>query len=62
VTAVAGDNEAEMTTKRTYLSDETSVHVGVFGAPADEVTYRVEVTFPDDPLHPVTETRTVRVD
>ncbi|ADQ65912.1 superfamily ii helicase [Halogeometricum borinquense DSM 11551] len=64
VTAVAGEtgaDEAEMTTKRTYLSDETAVHVGVFGAPADEVTYRVEVTFPDDPLHPITETRTVRV-
>jgi hypothetical protein len=36
--------------------------VAVFGADADELTYSVEVTFPDLPLPPVTESRTVRVD
>ncbi|MFC6827208.1 DEAD/DEAH box helicase [Halopelagius fulvigenes] len=55
-------NDVEMTTKETYLTDSVSVPVGVFGATADELEYRVEVTFPDDPLHPVTATRTVDVE
>jgi replicative superfamily II helicase len=55
-------NDVEMTTTETYLSDVASVPVGVFGAAADELTFRVEVTFPDLPLHPVTDTRTVRVE
>jgi replicative superfamily II helicase len=54
-------NGVEMTTKETYLADSVGVPVGVFGATADELEYRVEVTFPDAPLHPVAATRTVRV-
>jgi hypothetical protein len=54
-------NGVEMTTKTTYLSDATRVPVGVFGATDDELTFRVEVTFPDLPLLPVSEERTVRV-
>jgi replicative superfamily II helicase len=54
-------NDVEMTAKTTYLADETSVPVGVFGATADELHFRVELSFPDLPLLPVTETRTVRV-
>jgi replicative superfamily II helicase len=54
-------NGVEMTTKTTYLSDATRVPVGVFGATEDELTFRVEVTFPDLPLLPVHEERTVRV-
>jgi hypothetical protein len=50
-----------MTTKTTYLSDATRVPVGVFGATDDELTFRVEVAFPDLPLLPVSEERTVRV-
>jgi replicative superfamily II helicase len=51
----------EMHEKTTYLSDATTVPVGVFGADADELRFRVEVTFPDLPLLPVTAERTVVV-
>jgi replicative superfamily II helicase len=54
-------NDVEMTTKTTYLSDATHVPVGVFGATDDELTFRVEVSFPDLPLLPVSEERTVAV-
>jgi hypothetical protein len=54
-------NDVEMTTKTTYLSDSTRVPVGVFGATDDELTFRVEVSFPDLPLLPVHEDRVVRV-
>ncbi|MFB6096966.1 MAG: DEAD/DEAH box helicase [Haloferacaceae archaeon] len=54
-------NGVEMTTKTAYLSDQTTVPVGVFGT-EDELEYAVEVVFPDLPLLPVTETRTVRVE
>jgi replicative superfamily II helicase len=54
-------NDVEMTTKTTYLSDVTRVPVGVFGATDDELTFRVEVTFPDLPLLPVRAERTVGV-
>ena len=53
-------NDVEMGTTSAYLG-ETTVPVGVFGADPDELTYAVEVTFPDLPLPPVREERTVRV-
>ena len=54
-------NDVEMTTKTTYLTDSTRVPVGVFGATDDELTFRVEVSFPDLPLLPVHEERVVSV-
>ena len=55
-------NDVEMSATTTYLDGETTVPVGVFGTPeADELTFTVEVTFPDLPLLPVRATRTVRV-
>ena len=64
VTAKKGDDasEVEMNQKTTYLSDVTTVPVGVFGAPADELEFRVEVTFPDLPLLPHVDSRIVRVE
>jgi replicative superfamily II helicase len=64
VTAKKGgdDSGVEMNRKTTYLSDATTVPVGVFGAPADELEFRVEVTFPDLPLLPHVNSRTVRVE
>ncbi|MEE6210821.1 DEAD/DEAH box helicase [Salarchaeum sp. III] len=55
-------NDTEMTEKTAFLTDSLQVPVGVFGASADELTYEVEVVFPDLPLLPVSETRTVRVE
>ncbi|MEF8792029.1 MAG: DEAD/DEAH box helicase, partial [Haloarculaceae archaeon] len=53
-------NDVEMTTTSAYLG-ERMVPVGVFGADHDELTYAVEVTFPELPLPPVREERAVRV-
>ncbi|MFC7097144.1 DEAD/DEAH box helicase [Halobaculum marinum] len=56
-------NGVEMTQKTLYLSDETTVPVGVFGAPGeDEMRYEVEVVYPELPLLPETDSRIVRVD
>ncbi|MFB6108211.1 MAG: DEAD/DEAH box helicase [Haloplanus sp.] len=55
-------NGVEMHEKATYLSGATTVPVGVFGADDDELDFRVEVTFPDLPLLPEGDERTVRVD
>ncbi|WP_132058900.1 DEAD/DEAH box helicase [Halorussus amylolyticus] len=55
-------NGVEMTATSTYLDGETTVPVGVFGGTDDEMEYTVEVTFPDLPLLPVRESRTVLVD
>ncbi|MFC4359594.1 DEAD/DEAH box helicase [Halobium salinum] len=54
-------NGVEMHTKSTYLSDSTTVPVGVFGA-QDELEFTVEVSFPDLPLLPHVESRTVVVE
>ena len=53
-------NDVEMTATTAYLG-ETAVPVGVFGADHAELTYAVEVTFPELPLPPVREERVVRV-
>jgi replicative superfamily II helicase len=54
-------NGHEMTTKDCYLG-ETTVPVAVFGGDAAELSLAVEVAFPDLPLVPVRETRTVTVE
>ncbi|MFC7070095.1 DEAD/DEAH box helicase [Halobaculum lipolyticum] len=56
-------NGVEMTEKTLYFTDETTVPVGVFGAPGEEeMRYEVEVVYPDLPLLPETDSRIVRVD
>jgi replicative superfamily II helicase len=54
-------NDVEMNEKRCYLSDATTVPVGVFGA-AEDLEFTVEVTFPNLPLPPVRASRSVVVD
>ncbi|MFW5974280.1 MAG: hypothetical protein ACOCPZ_02735, partial [Natrialbaceae archaeon] len=54
-------NGVEMTGSDCYLRGEETVPVGVFGADEDELEYAVSVAFPDLPLVPTRETRTVRV-
>ncbi|MFC7224763.1 DEAD/DEAH box helicase [Halalkalicoccus sp. GCM10025322] len=54
-----GPADVEMTATTAYLGS-TTVPVGVFGAD-DDLTYTVEVVFPDLPLAPVSESRSVRV-
>ncbi len=55
-------NGVEMTTKSTYLDGEATVPVGVFGGTDDEMEFTVRVAFPDLPLLPVTDARSVRVE
>ncbi|RQG96218.1 DEAD/DEAH box helicase [Natrarchaeobius oligotrophus] len=54
-------NGVEMTTAACYLRDEETVPVGVFGADADELEFTVSVAFPEEPLVPIEERRTVDV-
>ncbi|USZ71046.1 DEAD/DEAH box helicase [Natronosalvus halobius] len=54
-------NDVEMTSTSTYLRDSETVPVGVFGANADELEYTVSVAFPEEPLRPLEERRTVEV-
>lgn len=54
-------NGTEMTETTTYLSDSETVPAPVFGADATELEFTVEVVFPELPLGPMRETRTVRV-
>ncbi|KAB7517770.1 DEAD/DEAH box helicase [Halosegnis rubeus] len=54
-------NGVEMSSESRYLGEAT-VPVGVFGADADELTFRVEVAFAELPLLPESETRTVAVE
>ncbi len=58
----APDKEVEMTSTSTYLSDTETVPVGIFGADADELAFTVHVVFPEEPLVPIAETRTVSVE
>jgi len=53
-------NGVEMTASETYLGEAT-LPVGVFGGDADELTFAIEVAFPELPIQPVVETRTVEV-
>ncbi|MFB6136838.1 MAG: DEAD/DEAH box helicase [Halobacteriaceae archaeon] len=55
-------NGVEMTARDRFLDDDLAVPVGVFGADADRLDFRVSVAFPDLPLSPTVATRTVRVD
>ena len=59
---VTVNGDVEMTATETYLGDEVTTPVAVFGADDDELTYEVSVAFPERPLVPVRETRTVRVE
>ncbi|MFB6120936.1 MAG: DEAD/DEAH box helicase [Halobacteriaceae archaeon] len=54
-------NGVEMTTTETYLADRVTVPVGVFGADADSLDICVEVVFPEIPVCPASEERTVDV-
>ncbi|WP_121821169.1 DEAD/DEAH box helicase [Halostella salina] len=54
-------NGVEMTATEGYLNDSMTVPVGVFGGDADEMSFTVSVAFPELPLLPVEERRTVRV-
>ncbi|WP_121744267.1 DEAD/DEAH box helicase [Natronorubrum halophilum] len=54
-------NGIEMSSTNTYLRDEETVPVGVFGADANELEYTVSVAFPEEPLLPLEERRTVDV-
>jgi hypothetical protein len=55
-------NGVEMTATETYLGEDATLPVAVFGANDDELTYEVSVAFPDHPLVPVADTRTVEVE
>jgi hypothetical protein len=56
-------NGNEMTARETYLDTTETLPVAVFGAPGvAELELAVHCTFPDLPLHPVVDTRTVRVE
>ncbi|MFC4448466.1 DEAD/DEAH box helicase [Halorussus aquaticus] len=55
-------NGVEMTETATYLDGEETVPVGVFGGTDDEMEYVVEVAFPELPLLPATDSRTVQVE
>jgi replicative superfamily II helicase len=54
-------NGVEMTTKASYLG-ESILPVGVFGGDAERLAFAVEVAFPELPVHPSVETRTVRIE
>jgi replicative superfamily II helicase len=53
-------NGVEMTETDAFLGT-TTVPVALFGGDADELALAIEVWFPELPLHPVVERRTVRV-
>jgi replicative superfamily II helicase len=55
-------NGTEMHETTTYLADSETVPAPVFGADAEELAFTVEVVFPELPLAPVRERRTVRVE
>jgi replicative superfamily II helicase len=53
-------NGVEMTASDCYLGEST-LPVGVFGGDAEQLEFAVEVVFPELPLQPVVESRTVAV-
>ena len=54
-------NGVEMTAQTSYLGT-TTLPVGVFGGDAETLTFEVEVTFPELPLLPITDVRSVDVE
>ena len=54
-------NGVEMSAQTRYLG-ETTLPVGVFGGDAEELVYEIEITFPERPIRPITDSRTVRVE
>ena len=54
-------NGVGMTAETRYLG-ETTLPVGVFGGDVSELTYELEIAFPQLPLRPVTDARTVQID
>jgi len=54
-------NGTEMTETTTYLSNAETLPAPVFGADEDELEFTIEVVFPELPLLPVRESRTVRI-
>ncbi len=54
-------NGVEMTSTSTYLREEETVPVGVFGADAEELEFTVSVAFPEEPLVPIEASRHVEV-
>jgi replicative superfamily II helicase len=53
-------NDTEMTATDSFLGSET-LPAPVFGGDPDTLTFALEIVFPDLPLPPITETRTVWV-
>ncbi len=54
-------NGVEMSSTSTYLRDTETLPVGVFGADEDDLEFTISVTFPEEPLVPLEESRTVDV-
>ncbi|MFA9427369.1 DEAD/DEAH box helicase [Natronorubrum sp. A-ect3] len=54
-------NGVEMSSTSTYLRDTETLPVGVFGADADDLEFTISVVFPEEPLVPLEESRTVDV-
>ncbi|WP_254864658.1 DEAD/DEAH box helicase [Halovivax gelatinilyticus] len=54
-------NGVEMTSADTYLREEETVPIAIFGADADSLELSVSVAFPERPLVPVAETRSVDI-
>ncbi|ELY50020.1 DEAD/DEAH box helicase [Natronorubrum bangense] len=54
-------NGVEMSSTSTYLRDTETVPVGVFGADEDDLEFTISVAFPEEPLVPLEESRTVDV-
>lgn len=54
-------NGVEMTSTNTYLRNEETVPVGVFGADTDALEFTVSVAFAETPLLPIESSRTVDV-
>lgn len=55
-------NGVEMSSQETYLTDQTTIPLGIFGSDADVLEYTVTVTVPSLPLPPVSDSRTIDVE
>jgi hypothetical protein len=54
-------NDVEMSRTTTYLGEAT-LPVGIFGGDVEELRFTIRVAFPELPIEPVAETRTVAVE